>query len=125
MVTGSLGNVSQVVLVVVSVPILWIVASFPLYLASKLIVHERSEFVRALLATFISSIISVLFLVLFSFLFPPFTAIVGFVLILLVLMAVYSVGILKGFALAVLTFVVLLVILFILSVIGLVIPLII
>jgi hypothetical protein len=115
---GSLGNVPEVLAAIIAMIVLWVVASFPLYFSSKFLVHDRSEFGRALLATFVTASIFVLFLVLFAILIPLFSAIIGFILILLVLMAIYSIGVVRAFLLAVLTFIVFLVLSLLLTILG-------
>jgi hypothetical protein len=102
--------------------ILWILTSFPLYLASKILVHERSQIVRALAGTFFSAATFLFFLFLFSFLFPPMGLIMGFVGILFVLMIVFQIGLTKAFVMAILTFIVYAVLLLLLAVVGIVLP---
>ncbi len=102
----------------VVVLVLWIVTSFPLYLMSKVVVHERSQFVRALIATFLGSVVFLLFLSLFSFIFIPLGIIVGFIGILAILSFVYRIGLGQALVLSVLTIAAFLVLFFLLALIG-------
>ncbi len=110
----SIGLAALVVVVIV----LWIITSLPLWLASKVLVHDRSQISNAMAATLVGSMIFVLFSVIFSPIFPPVGLLIGFIGILLVLMGIYKIGAGRAFMLAVLTFIVFLILSFLLSLIG-------
>ena len=118
----STSGTFDVISVIAVFIILWILTSLPLYFASKVLVHNRSQFVRALVGTFFGVAIFLFFLFLFSFLFPPMGLIMGFVGILFVLMVVFRIGVAKAFVMAILTFIVYAVLLFVLAIVGIVLP---
>lgn len=113
-----LGNISTVLALIIGLVVLWVVASVPIYFSSKLLVHDRSEFGRALTATFVAAFIFVIFSIVFVPFIPIFGALVGFVLILLVLLPVYRIGLARAFVLAVVAFVVFVVLSLLLALLG-------
>ncbi len=113
--SSTLGLAALIVVVIV----LWIITSLPLWLASKALVHDRSQLSNAMAATLVSSIIFVLFSVIFSLISPLLGLLIGFIGILLVLMGIYKIGAARAFILAIMTFIVFLILSFILTLIGL------
>jgi hypothetical protein len=110
--TGAIVYVSptfDILGAIVTVLVLWIVASIPLYFASKVVVHDRSQLIRALAATLAGAIVFSLFSLLFSLIFLPLGFLIGFIGVLFVLMIVYHIGAGRAFVLAILEFIMFLV----------------
>ncbi|MEM4778909.1 MAG: hypothetical protein QW062_05675 [Thermoplasmatales archaeon] len=89
--------------------------SLPVYLASKIIVPQRSEMLRAVAATFLISIAFIFLLFLFGPILAPLGFVVGFFIILLILSMIYHTGFLKTFGLSLIAFILVLIFLLILS----------
>jgi len=104
--------------IIIALVVLWIVTSVPLYLASKVIIHNRSSFWYAMGGTFIGAIVFLLFGSLFGLTFPILGLFFGFIGILLVLISVYQIDLGRAFLLAFVTFIVYLILSFLLALLG-------
>ncbi len=98
--------------------IAWIVASIPLYVSSKFIVHERSNLGRAMFASLVALIAFVFLFVIVGIFIPPLAPVGGFIGILLVIMGVYGVGLLKSFIMSLIAFVVFILMMVVLLALG-------
>jgi hypothetical protein len=112
----------NVAIFVTSVIVMWIIISFPLYLASKLVVKQRSELVRALVASFLGIVAFILFAFIFGPIFPPLALIAGFIGTLLVMAGVYGIGLIKSLFLTIVAFLIFVLILGLLLLFGIAIP---
>ena len=104
--------------IIIALVVLWVVTSVPLYLASKVIIHNRSSFWYAMRGTFIGAIVFLFFGSLFGLIFPILGLFFGFIGILLVLMGVYQIDLVRAFLLAFVTFIVYLILSFLLALLG-------
>lgn len=104
--------------IIIALVVLWIVTSVPLYLVSKVIIHNRSRFWYAMGGAFIGAIVFLFFGSLFGLIFPNLCLFFGFIGILLVLMGLYQIDFGRAFLLAFVTFIVYLVLSFLFALLG-------
>ncbi len=100
---------------IISILVVWIVASIPLWLASKVIVGKRSSMGQALASMMLASIVFFIYFFLFSFFTPVVGGLIGFIGVLGVFKSVYRIGWLESFYLAIIAVFMAVVIFFILN----------
>lgn len=105
--------ISVVDLIVVFV-ISWVLASFPVYVAGKIVSGDRTRYSDAMLASLIGPIVTIFFFIIVSALLFPFLLLlayfVGFIIAVAALSyiygAIFRTSILGGFAIAIIAFII-------------------
>ncbi|MGC8608714.1 MAG: hypothetical protein ACP5UV_02460 [Thermoplasmata archaeon] len=107
---------------IISILVVWIIASVPVWFAAKIIVGKNSSFGQALATTLLGSIVFFVFFYIFSFLiiatggFLGFLGgLIGFIAVISVFKGVYNTGWVGAFLLALVSVVLAVIIFFILS----------